>query len=96
MFNVLKTDPDQYRLVAAWYSGGVTVVDFTDPAQAREVAYYDFAPLEAIASEGLWSAYGYNGFVYSNGLFRGFDSLLIPQARAGAKNLSTLNPQTQL
>ena len=96
MFNVLKTDPDQYRLVAAWYSGGVTVVDFTQPSQAREVAYYDFAPLEAADTEGLWSAYGYNGFVYSNGLFRGFDSLFIPQARAGAKHLSTLNPQTQL
>src|SRR6266511_3512436 len=94
--NVLKTDPDQSRLVAAWYSGGVTVVDFTQPSQAREVAYYDFAPLEAIDTEGLWSAYAYNGFVYSNGLFRGFDSLFIPQARAGAKKLSTLNPQTQL
>ena len=93
---MLKTDPNEYRLVAAWYSGGVTVVDFTEPSQAREVAYYDFAPLEAADTEGLWSAYAYNGVVYSNGLFRGFDSLSIPQARAGAKKLSTLNPQTQL
>jgi hypothetical protein len=95
LFNVLKTD-EGYRLVAAWYSGGVTVVDFTDPSAASEIAYYDFAPLEAVDTEGLWSAYGYNGFVYSNGLYRGFDSLFIPQARAGAKKLSTLNPQTQL
>jgi hypothetical protein len=96
LFNVLKTDADQYRLVASWYSGGVTVVDFTQPSQASEVAYYDFAPLEAVDTVGLWSAYGYNGHVYSNGLFRGFDSLFMPQARAGTKKLSTLNPQTQL
>ncbi len=95
LFNVLKTDKG-YRLVAAWYSGGVTVVDFTDPSAATEVAYYDFTPLEAADTEGLWSAYAYNGYVYSNGLYRGFDSLFIPQARAGGKHLTTLNPQTQI
>ena len=63
---------------------------------AREVAYYDFEPREAVDTEGLWSAYAYNGFVYSNGLFRGFDSLFVPQARAGGKMVSPFNPQTRL
>jgi len=95
LFNVLKTDPGQYRLVASWYSGGITVVDFTDPAHANEVAFYDFTPTEAVDTEGEWSAYGYNGSVYANGLFRGFGALSIPQARAGTKKLASLNPQTQ-
>jgi hypothetical protein len=94
IFHVLKTEPGEYRLVSSWYSGGVTVVDFTDPANAEEVAYYDPAP-PAGDTEGLWSAYAYNGFVHSNGLFRGFDSYFIPQARAGGKKLTEFNPQTQ-
>ncbi|MGH3711968.1 MAG: LVIVD repeat-containing protein [Micromonosporaceae bacterium] len=94
IFHVLKTNPGEYRLVSSWYSGGVTVVDFTDPAQATEVAYYDPAPPPG-DNEGLWSAYAYNGFVYSNGLFRGFDSYFIAPARAGGKKLTTFNPQTQ-
>jgi hypothetical protein len=94
MFNVLNTGR-AYRLVAAWYTGGVSVVDFTKPSRAREVAFYDFAPREPEDTEGLWSAYAYNGYVYTSGLFRGFDSLFIPQARAGRKHLALLNPQTQ-
>lgn len=95
MFAVLDTGRS-YRLVAAWYTGGVTVVDFTKPDRAREVAFYDFAPLEEVDTEGLWSAYSYNGTVYSNGLFRGFDSLSIPQAQRGGKHLADFNPQTQV
>jgi hypothetical protein len=84
-----------YRLVAGWYTGGVSVVDFTRPGRAREVAFYDFAPTEPEDTEGLWSAYAYNGRVYSNGYFRGFDSLTIPQTRRGS-DLRAMNPQTQL
>ncbi|MFI0449658.1 LVIVD repeat-containing protein [Actinomadura sp. 6N118] len=92
LFQVLKTARG-YRLVASWYTGGVTVVDFTNPAKAKEIAYYDPALLSA-TDEGLWSAYPYNGFVYSNGYERGFDSYLIGPAIRGAR-FSTLNPQTQ-
>jgi len=94
LFNVLKTG-SAYRLVASWYTGGVTVIDFTRPSAAREVAYYDFAAVEPQDTEGLWAGYAHNGFVYTNGLFRGFDTLFIPQARGGGKQLATLNPQTQ-
>ncbi len=94
LFNVLPTKRT-YRLVSSWYAGGVTVVDFSRPQRAREIAYYDFAPLEPEDTEGLWSAYAYNGYVYTNGLFRGFDSLFIPQARIGSLRLPYLNPQTQ-
>lgn len=81
------------KLVSAWYSGGVTVVDFANPAKPREVAFYDPAAITT-TDRGLWAAYPYRGHVYGNGLTRGFDSYKIPEAvtadRAG------LNPQTQL
>ncbi|HZB79387.1 MAG TPA: hypothetical protein VE522_06040, partial [Actinomycetota bacterium] len=28
-------------LVNAWYTGGADVIDFTDPRNLREIAYYD-------------------------------------------------------
>jgi hypothetical protein len=92
LFQVLKTHKG-YRLVSSWYTGGLTVVGFTDPAHAKEIAYYDPA-LVSPDDEGLWSAYPYNGFVYSNGLDRGFDSYIVGPAVRGAR-YSVLNPQTQ-
>lgn len=92
LFSPLPNRSD--RLVSAWYNGGVTVVDFTDPTKPTEVAYYDPAP-RTVGEAGLWAAYPYNGYVYSNGLRRGFDSYFIPQARGGGKMLTHLNPQTQ-
>jgi hypothetical protein len=47
-------------LVNAWYMGGVNVVDFTDPANPVEVAYYDAAPPGPAGSD-IWSAYWYEG-----------------------------------
>jgi hypothetical protein len=43
-------------LVNAWYTGGVDVIDYTQPTRLREVAYYD--PQRAT---GTWSAYPYTG-----------------------------------
>jgi hypothetical protein len=48
-------------LVAAWYIGGTTVVDFTDRPYPTEVGYYDTANQVS----GAWSSYWYNNFVYS-------------------------------
>ena len=43
-----------------------------------------------------WSAYWYNGKVYTNDTGRGTDVMqLSDKARAGAKRLPYLNPQTQ-
>lgn len=49
--NVVAAD-GQYLLVNAWYTGGVDVIDFTNPRKPREVAYYDVDGDE-------WSAYWY-------------------------------------
>jgi hypothetical protein len=49
--NVVASD-NKYLLVNAWYTGGVDVIDFTNPRKPREVAYYDNDGDE-------WSAYWY-------------------------------------
>ena len=49
-------------LVNAWYTGGVDVIDFTDPTQLKEIAYYDTS-----RQTGTWSAYPYTGPMFKNG-----------------------------
>jgi hypothetical protein len=51
---------DKYLLANAWYHGGADVIDFTDPANPDEVAFYDAAPFGAQGSEN-WSVYWYEG-----------------------------------
>jgi hypothetical protein len=47
-------------LVNAWYTGGVDVLDFTDPRNLVEVAWND--PLR---QSGTWSAYPYTGPMFA-------------------------------
>ena len=49
-------------LVNAWYTGGVNVIDFTDPTNLEEIAYYDPAVIS-----GTWSAYPYTGPLFRQG-----------------------------
>jgi hypothetical protein len=52
----------------AWYQGGISVMDFTDPANPIEIAYFDRGPIDAnvLAMGGHWSAYWYNGHVFAS------------------------------
>jgi hypothetical protein len=83
-------------LVSGNYQSGVSVVDFTNPAAAREFAYADPAPRVPIQLGGDWSTYWYNGRIYESDITRG---LLVWQLRdkrvAGARRLHHLNPQIQ-
>jgi len=99
--NIVPTDK-RYVGVSGNYQSGISVIDFTDPANAKEIAYADPAPLvnpdnpNAIELGGDWSTYWYNGRIYESDITRG---LLIwklsDRAVAGARMLSHLNPQTQ-
>jgi hypothetical protein len=89
-FNVLPF-AGRYIAVSAAYSGGTSVIDFTDPGNSREIGHFD--PHGA----NTWSSYWYNGFVYTNDSGRGVDVLLLSDpARAGALRFDRLNPQTQM
>ncbi|MGQ0732022.1 MAG: LVIVD repeat-containing protein [Acidobacteriota bacterium] len=67
--------PGRDIMVQAWYQGGVTVFDFTDSANATEIAYFDRGPIDAkqLVSGGYWSSYWYNGHVYGAEIARGID-----------------------
>ncbi len=61
--------------VQAWYQGGISVFDFTDPANPVEIAYFDRGPVNPaeISLGGFWSAYWYNGRIYGSEIARGLD-----------------------
>ncbi|WP_274555334.1 LVIVD repeat-containing protein [Streptomyces spiramyceticus] len=87
-------------MVQAWYQGGVSVWDFTDSSKPEEIAFFERGPVSADTSvtAGSWSAYYYNGYIYSNDMAKGFDVLKLNDKRTdGAKKvrLHELNVQTQ-
>ena len=61
--------------VQAWYQGGVSVMDFTDPSNPVEIAYFDRGPIDPkmLILGGHWSAYWYNGRIYGSEISRGLD-----------------------
>lgn len=61
--------------VQAWYQGGISMMDFTDPANPVEIGYFDRGPIDAkmLTMGGSWSAYWYNGRIYSSEIARGLD-----------------------
>jgi len=61
--------------VQAWYQGGVSVMDFTDPSQPFEIASFDRGPIDPkmLVLGGEWSAYWYNGYIYGSEIARGLD-----------------------
>jgi hypothetical protein len=87
-------------MVQAWYQGGVSVWDFTDSAHPEEIGYFERGPLttDRIVTAGSWSAYYYNGYIYSNDMAKGFDVLKLSDRRtdpAQRVRLHELNVQTQ-
>ncbi|MEV0893213.1 hypothetical protein [Promicromonospora sp. NPDC050262] len=83
-------------MVQSWYQGGVSVYDFTDSDNPRELAWFDRG--EGVSSGGTWSTYYYNGYAYSNDLGIGFDTFDIDDSidgRAERVKQKSLNPQMQ-
>jgi hypothetical protein len=92
--------------VQAWYQGGVSVVDFTDPAKPFEIAYFDRGPIDPkmLVLGGEWSAYWYNGSIYGSEIARGLDVFALTPSKfltqneidaAKAVRVSELNVQNQ-
>lgn len=95
-YNVLPLRSGRDVVVAGHYQAGTWVVDFTDPARPRTVAYSDPPPLEPVNLGGAWSSYGYNGYVYESEIQTGLNVLqLRDRVIADAVDLPYLNPQTQ-
>jgi hypothetical protein len=60
--------PGRDIMVQAFYMGGATIFDWTDPAKPIEIGFFDRGP-----GGGYWSTYWYNGAMYSSDEQRGFD-----------------------
>ncbi len=69
--------PGRDIMVQAWYQGGISVIDFTDPANVFEIAYFDRGPLseETLLVGGYWSVYWHDGKIYGSEIARGVDVL---------------------
>jgi len=86
-------------MVQSWYMGGVQVWDFTNSARPKKIGYWERGPAaDPDTSGGTWSAYYYNGFIFSSDIGKGFDVLQISDPRtdpAKGVRMDELNVQTQ-
>jgi hypothetical protein len=98
--------PGRDIMSQAWYQGGISLIDFTDSRNPREIAFFDRGPINAasLVLGGFWSAYWYNGQIYGSEIARGFDVFgLAPSqhvteaeiAAAGEVRLAQFNAQSQ-
>ncbi len=100
--------PGRNIFVQAWYQGGLSVIDFTDPSNPFEIAYFDRGPIDEdqLVTGGYWSAYWYNGRIYATEIARGIDIFALEPsefltaeeiaAAEAAQMGDTFNPQTQV
>jgi hypothetical protein len=98
--------PGRDIMVQGWYSGGTSVIDFTDSDNPVEIAFFDRGPVAAdeLYLAGHWAAYWYNGLIYSPEIVRGLDVFqLTPSAYLSANEIAAaelihfdeFNTQTQ-
>src|SRR5439155_4106771 len=75
--------PGRDIMAQAWYQGGISVFEWTDPAHPREIAFFDRGPADTtLKLSGSWSAYWYNGVIVSSEITRGLDVFeLAPSAK---------------
>jgi len=99
--------PGRDIFAQAWYQGGLSVIDFTDPANVFEIAYFDRGPNveDELVLGGYWSTYWYNGTIYGSEILRGFDVLKLTPSEYLTQNeidaamlvqTDVFNPQTQM
>lgn len=99
--------PGRDIFIQAWYQGGLSLSDFTDSANPREIAYFDRGPVNADRQilGGYWSAYWYEGRIYGTEIARGLDVFeLTPSEHLSANEIAAarmaeqgrnVNPQQQ-
>jgi hypothetical protein len=67
--------PGRDVMVQSWYQGGISVFDWTDAKNPKEIAYFDRGPVDStrMGNGGSWSVYWYNGVMVSSEISRGMD-----------------------
>ena len=99
--------PGRDIFVQSWYQGGMSVLDFTDSANAFEIGFFDRGPVNehVLAGGGYWSSYWYDGLIYATEISRGLDVFSLEPSEHLTENEieaakladmgDTFNPQQQ-
>jgi hypothetical protein len=69
--------PGTSIMVAVWYSGGLNIIDWSNPSAPRELAHYRTTGADYTSGDvtNYWSGYWHEGRIYANDRVRGFDAL---------------------
>jgi hypothetical protein len=102
-YNMVPLRDGRDLLVSGNYQAGTWVVDLTNPANARTVAWSDPPPKPVPPGTpfccdvtGAWSTYWYNDVLYETNIGEGLNLFrLRGRETRGSINLNRLNPQTQ-
>ena len=99
LYNILPTKDGKYIAVASYYMGGISVVDFTDPADPQELGHYLQQP--GGQNPDSWAGYWYNGRIYTNDHESQLGLSVFRMKGTGNKKIKFfdkqgLNPQTQI
>jgi hypothetical protein len=94
--NTVPLKNGRYVLVHGSYQSGTSVVEFSDPANAVELAWSDPPPIVPTDLGGAWSSYWYNDYIYETNITEGLNIFQFKgrETRSAVK-LGHLNPQTQ-
>ena len=98
--------PGRDIMAQAWYQGGLSVFDFSDPASPVEIAFFDRGPIaDQLTLAGFWSTYWYNGYIVGSEIGRGLDLFELQPSEFLTKNeidaaklvrYDEVNPQLQM
>jgi hypothetical protein len=86
--------PGRTIMVQAWYQGGASVFEWTDPRHPHEIAFFDRGPNDStrLRGGGYWSAYWYNGHIIGSEMQRGLDVFeLTPSAAISQNEIDAAN-----
>jgi hypothetical protein len=100
-YNILPMkNPDKYITVSAYYMGGLAAVDFSNPVDPNPTEIGHYLPVVGGKVPDMWSAYWYNGRIYSNEHNSQLGVSVFRMKKTGRIKVDyfedRLNPQTQI
>ncbi len=80
--------PGRTIMVQAWYQGGLSIFEWTDPKHPHELAFFDRGPNDStrMVGGGFWSVYWYDGHIYGSEMERGLDVFDLTPSAAISQN----------
>ena len=86
--------PGRDIMIQGWYQGGISLIDWTDPANPVEIGFHDRGPSDGTrqGSGGSWSVYWYNGVIVNSEISRGLDIFeLVPSESLTQNEIDAAN-----